>query len=260
MSKKTHKKGVTSLFILREVSIKDLLSKYYYPDISTEIYTSVDEKSTPILFLDDEQPTQSNIKDCSFSFLSPYKENVKYWVTMINSGDETPLPRLTTKPCFWCQESFNTAPIGCPIKYHFEKNEIEFPVEKKRFEEHLKNFNFPTDAGNDWFETKGIFCSFPCAKAYIFDSLTRTKTSKYSQSLTLLTLMVYEFYGKLMTIPTAAPREALERWSGHLSAEKHRKSFGVLEYVETGNLRRPLLYSSREYIQEKRVKPSNNII
>lgn len=229
----------SSLFILRGVNIEDIIRKYYLPPVK--------EKSTPVPYFDSEE------KDICIFFLSPYKENIKYWITMKDLEDDQVLPHITSLPCGWCQENFDTPPIGCPIQYHGEKDEVEYPLEKKRFDEYLQRYNL-NSSSNDWIETEGMFCSFPCTKAYIFDRLDRSNSIKYANSLTLLTLMYYIFYGEVINIPIAAPRKQLVRWGGCLDAARHRKSFGEFEYVKTGNLRRPMLYSSSEYILEKKIK------
>ena len=185
----------------------------------------------------------------SVFFLDPNKHRVKYWVNMLDITQNGALPRYTSKPCWNCRSTFKSRPLGCPIEYHSNKTE---GLDKERFEEKLKAANLPTDT-NDFFETEGIFCMFPCMKRYALDQLAMTKSAKYKKALTLITTLHLKIFGNLVTIPTADTWKVLKDWGGHLSPEQYRASVGRLHYEETVNLRRPYMYSSSLYVKETRV-------
>ncbi len=184
-------------------------------------------------------------------FLDPHKSLVKLWGNMIDISQGESLPRYTTKPCWWCRSTFNSHPIGCPIKYNPEKSS---GIDKDRMLERLQKLNLPATAGTDFFETEGLFCTFPCVKAYILDQISRTKSPKYKKSLTILTLLYMKLMGNVVIIPTAPTWKVITDWGGHLSPQEFRASTGLLEYSETVNIRRPYMYSTSAYIQEKRVR------
>lgn len=161
------------------------------------------------------------------------------------------LPRYTTRPCWWCRNKFSSHPIGCPIIYHPEPKSEE---KKLHVLDIFRKSNLPVDNGTDFFETEGLFCTFPCVKAYILDQIARTKSIKYAKALTLLTLLYSKLVGDIAVIPVAPSWKVLIEWGGHLTPQEYRSSMGLLEYIETVNTKRPYMYPSSAYIQEIRVK------
>jgi hypothetical protein len=154
-------------------------------------------------------------------------------------------------PCWWDRHTFVTKPIGCPIRYFHEQGaEIE-----KRVREKFKQYNYNTDA-IDFFETEGVFCSFPCVKAYIID---KGNKQKYKESLTLLTLLHSKVFGKVLSIPPAGSWKLLKEYGGHLDITSFRNTSGRVEYTETVNVRRPYMFCSSEYIEEHRVNQLKNV-
>lgn len=222
--------------IMNNFNTKDIPDTPIQPEISDEVSISslLQEKSNRCIY-----------------FLDQYKNRIKYWVNMIDYTQNGALPLYTNKPCWGpCRSTFNTHPIGCPIKYNSHKEE---GLEKERIEKHLHEMNL-TFEKNDFFETVGIFCSFPCVKAYIYDEMSRGNRARYKDSLTLLTLMYEKLFGEKITIPKAGDYKLLKEYGGHLTPEELRGTFGRLEYEETTNLRRPYMFSSSVYIKETRMR------
>ena len=91
-------------------------------------------------------------------------------------------------------------------------------------------------------------------KAYILDQLSRSRSSRFKESLTLLSLLYSKLFGKLVTIPPAPTWKVLQDYGGHLTEEEYLETFGRLVYTETVNIRRPYMFSSSAYIQETRVR------
>lgn len=219
----------------------------------------------------------------AYYFLDTRKMQNKFWSVMIDVTVNGPLPNTIQKPCWWCRHKFSTKPIGCPLKYHSQKSS---GIEKERFEEKLKAANLPTTT-NDFFETEGLFCSFPCCKAFILD---QKGSVKYKESLTLLSLLFSILYstdkhpvgifslGRTKKKPSTLKKPALDApikrdtdaedihfpaapswkllkdYGGHLTIDEWRSTFGKLEYDLTVNVRRPYMFCSSQYISEKKIK------
>jgi hypothetical protein len=185
----------------------------------------------------------------STMFFDPHKGQIKMWAVMADVTENGPLPRRTNKPCWWCRCKFHTNPIGCPIKYTaYGKTPSKTII--RWFEEN----NIPLKDRDGWFETEGVFCMFSCVKAYILNELSRTKSPKYKKSLTLLTLLYSKLTGELAVIPRSGTWKTTTEWGGHMTPQEYRASIGPLEYTETVNVRRPYMFSTSQYIQERRLK------
>jgi hypothetical protein len=140
--------------------------------------------------------------------------------------------------------------LGCPIAYY---PMAEKSIDRDRLTEKFQKLNFPCDK-LDFFETEGIFCSFPCIKRYI---KKQNMKALYKNSMALLSLMHLLAYGTVVNIPYAPDaQKTLKMFGGHLTIEKYREGFGVLEYTETCNWRRPYLFCSARYIEERKVRKS----
>jgi hypothetical protein len=245
--------NISMRIILENIDVNRLICLHYAKRPRTLKIEEDNLQTMPqsIIPFDDEQlQTPTPIDELASKrimyFLDVHKAQVKYWITMIDLSSNGALPTFTKKPCWWCRNSFNTRPLGCPLRYHPHK---KVGIDKDRIEGKLKQANLPTDT-NDFFETDGIFCSFPCCKAYILSNL---RVSKYKNSSSLLTLMYAIFFGEIIRIPRAHPWKALKEWGGYMTIKEFRSSFGKLVLTETANMRRPLLYSSSCYIAEKKV-------
>lgn len=244
------------------VTLHDLVAEevlfYYYGHGDYGSESSDDGIAETILEFGDEDIGITNLlhekskkSKRSLMFLDPHKSTVKLWGNMIDMAQGGALPRYTTKPCWWCRSTFNSHPIGCPTRYNPEKSP---GPERDRILKRFREANLPLDCGTDFFETEGVFCTFPCVKAYILDQLSRTKSPKYKRALTLLTLLYSKLMGQITIIPTAGTWKVLTEWGGHLTPQEFRAATGLLEYIETVNSRRPYMYSTSTYVQEKRIR------
>jgi len=180
----------------------------------------------------------------SYYFLDNRKIQNKFWRNLIDITTTGPLPHTTENPCWWCRNTFSTNPIGCPLKYNPHKEE------NTKIDEKFKKAGIKTST-NDFFETEGLFCSFPCCKAFIID---QKSCVKYKESLALLSLLLIKLYGKIVEIPTAPSWKIIKEYGGHLTIEEYRATFGKLEYTLTVNMRRPYMFCSSSYIEESRIK------
>lgn len=290
-SEKTPKRTSTT-FILKNISaVQTILSTFAF---STKLLDMMNDNQDCIpqtLLSGDEVDKITDIpvvdllhekSKRAYYFLDTRKIQNKFWGVMIDITLNGPLPNTIQKPCWWCKHKFSSKPIGCPLKYHPHKTS---GIEKDRFEEKMKAVGLPTTT-NDFFETEGLFCSFPCCKAFILD---QKGSVKYKESLTLLSLLFSILYStekhpigifsadNLLSIttkknkkstliphktlplettdfPTAPSWKLLKDYGGHLTIEEWRSTFGKLEYDLTVNVRRPYMYCSSQYISEKKIK------
>ena len=183
----------------------------------------------------------------AYYFLDTHKTQNKYWCNMIDVLNNGPLPSSTSKPCWWCRHSFNSRPIGCPTSYYPCSSDC---VDTARVKEKLEDAGLPTDT-LDFFETDGMFCSFPCVKAYILDKGAK---AKYKNSAGLLSLLFKLVHGMYMEIPRAPSWMVLKAYGGHLTILEFRATFGKLAYEETTGGRRPYMFASARYIAEIKIK------
>lgn len=236
-------------FTLKNIDIPALLLKNGYVPQKQELEVFDDEHH--ILEEGDDKHV-TNISDLMhekstkyITIIDPAKNSIKMWITMIDFVREGFLPISTNLPCWWCRGNFDTSPIGCPIRYCSDNTPAKI---KKRVIEKLELANLPTDT-SDFFETEGIFCSFPCCKAYI---ISQKGSPIYKESHTLLTLMYYKLYGKYVRIRSAAPFYIIDTWGGHLTLKEFRDSHCQLTYKITPNIKRPFMCSTGMYIEEKK--------
>lgn len=113
-------------------------------------------------------------------------------VEFLNGNKTRKLPYYTTSACQWCCHKFENTPIGIPVKYV-----------KSRF------------------YLKGVFCSFNCAAASIFDQGSSDMWEHYS----LLNLLYKQVTGvdEVRKIPLAPPRESLDLFGGPMTIEQFRE-------------------------------------
>ena len=233
------RKKVSTRFTLQGLNFQDTILLYYADGYDED----QDVKQTSISMPKKRVHAVAS-KNCVY-FLDPHKHKIKLWCNMFDIAQFGPLPIHTTKPCWNCRHTFSTYPIGCPIRY--VKTSMLSPILFSQIKEWLKSMNLPEDIG-DIFETEGIFCSFPCALRYI---ISQGKVALYKKSATLLALMYSRFTGQISDIPKAASWKVLKPYGGHLTIEEYRESFGKFSYVETPNIRKPMMYSTARYIQER---------
>jgi len=233
-------------FLLPGIDPKALIELHYPSQGHVEIReTPVEADSFSIVDLLHEKKRAKGV----YYFFDSHKYKIKNWINMWDMHRNQALPRYTVKPCWWCREQFTWHPLGCPIRYN---PHVPTGEKKDAFEQKMRESNLPCDT-NDFFETEGVFCSFPCVKAYIVDMCQKNSGGRYQDSCTYLTLLYYKLYGTVISIPEAGTWKVLEPWGGHLTVDEFRQTFGKLTYEETCNVRRPYMYCSSVYIKEQRV-------
>lgn len=185
-------------------------------------------------------------------FIDPLKCKNKYYLNMIDIQQGGCLPITTTKPCWGnCRSTFKTRPMGCPLKYNMTPTDKEM---KELLVNRLKQLNLPhSDKDLDFFETEGNFCSLPCIKAYICSNISMGY-KKYKSCFSLLSLMCLKLNGSIYDIPVAHTWKTLTDFQGWQSVAEYRSSTGNMEYTDNGDIRRPYMFCTATYIQEKQLK------
>ncbi len=221
------------IFRLDILSIENLINEHYMP--------KKDEKEEIIEYEGQVQTTDISITTKKQVFYDINKNKIIMWITMEDLVNQKILPLVTNLPCWWCGYQFISSPLGAPIIYcpHNSIVSVEF---RNFFSK--RNIDL---SETDLLKTEGIFCSFPCCKAYI---MTHSFISKYKNSITLLSLLYYKLYGKYIDIPRAPTWKILEKWGGPLSIEDFRNSFSKFIYQVTPNIKRPFMFATGTYIEE----------
>ena len=240
-SKKVNQETDNSFTLTGISAVKIVLSQYVKNRKKIEEYED-DEGDLPLTLVspeEDDIPIMDILHERSkraYYFLDARKTQIKVWPNMVDVTLAGPLPSSTTKLCWWDRHSFQNRPLGCPLRCISDKEHKE----------------------KDIYETEGIFCGFPCCKAYI---ISQKSEMKYKESLALLTMIFMTFYGKRdISIPIAPTWKMLKAYGGHLTIQEYKSSIGRLDYEETVNFKRSQLVCSSQYIQEKRSKDDKTVI
>lgn len=147
-------------------------------------------------------------------FLDCFNKKIKYLGNMYDlAGKE--MPSKSIKPCWWCRHTFDTHPLGCPLKYQ-----------------------------DDIFHCEGNFCSFPCVKSFIRDQKSNTR---YKNSFGLTSLLYIKLFDSNKNIPFASHWKTLIDYGGFLSIQEFRQLFGDVEYVDTVNTK---IYCASQFFSQ----------
>jgi len=108
--------------------------------------------------------------------------------------------------CWWCCHPWEGREVHAPYKY---------------------------DSLRKQFSTKGRFCSFECAKAWIID----WSGPRYGEMLSFMALYRKHVFGKSVSCYPAPKRECLKMFGGPLTIEEFRKSASRAPWVhEPGDI------------------------
>lgn len=215
------------IFLLKDV-------EPYKVELKYGLQTKVDNPQTIIPM----ETTLLNPKTEFFSFLD---ESRKFCLTM---RDSITHGEITSKMCFWCRHSFETIPIGCPMKYVSSTImktcqsetvtddvketyviEQEIPIQ---YLADISDIAVGTIHPKDYYETEGSFCSFNCCMAYINDHV---RDSRYSNSKSLLGKMYLTSFNRVEKIHPAPDWKLLQAYGGPLTLAEF-KTAGNYLYID----------------------------
>ena len=166
-------------------------------------------------------------------------------LTMVDYVSKKTLGVATEDQCWWDRHPFETTPIGAPLKYHPKRIKTSNQVHlEKNSDGELTDYETTiVETYDDYFETDGIFCSFPCCRAYI---RRESKTDRlYVKSDNLLHYMYKKVHGLPMServeIPVAGPWTILNGCGGNVPIGTYRHNCCKYIYEMTPNIKRPLM-------------------
>lgn len=184
--------------------------------------------------------------DYPISFLDENKKQYNTKITMVEFTKHRRLPVQTNVKCFWCRHSFDTRPLGCPVKYihsvmeksyvsHITKDKYNMKenTTTRKMDKIMANVDIQqhieiTPLENNYYLTDGIFCSFNCALSFIKD---KNNDLFYKESYSLLHTLYYDFVGKKAEKLLPAPDwRLLEEYGGSMSIKEFRESFYKIQY------------------------------
>lgn len=230
---------------------QDVISSFYFPKKEKKKSNTAkkceDVDDDPLLPLLNESSKKYSIHS------DANKHDVKVWYQLkdFNPDYVSCMPRITRLPCEHCRLSFNTCPIGIPLRYFNEGTMTN--EQSENVKALLRKQNYVVNSPLEFFFVVDNFCSFPCAQSEI---CKRSRSdSMYRQSSHLLLLMYSKLKGTTVTsIPCAPPHTMLKDVAdGPMSIEQFTASIGKLMYLETSNLQKPMMFASLPLIEEYRL-------
>lgn len=231
-------------FILNDFDYRKIIDEFFY------LKNNVNEKEI-VLSNNNQEEISNNIMYGNTQLSSSKSNEIKKHVTMVDfSKMNGVMPSATDKNCWWCRNKFSNQPIGIPIMYYPDTNAFELGASSNGvlIQKYFEKENIILNE-NDFFDVEGIFCSFPCCKAYIKEHQFNSKY-KYSQSnLTLLYAKLYEELD--LDIPCAPSWKILEDYGGTLTIEQFRDSVDKKYYNLTTNIKRPYMFITGIYFEEQ---------
>lgn len=121
------------------------------------------------------------------------------WTIRASEHPGAPWPQKTSICCWWCRHPFETVPVPLPIRY---------------------------DPRLDAFFTKGMFCSWSCAKAFNWSQNADMDAGLRSE---LLFLLKKRTTRNMHPITVAVHWSKLKMFGGHLSIEDFRKNLDTVD-------------------------------
>ncbi len=264
MSASNRKKSGKYIFTLRNIDIDDIYKSYGIPVINgIDIFEDKIDKPDKNTITNVDDLSNSNTTEI-ITFLDEMKHPVKCIPTMINI-DGNNIDKLYSIDCWWCRHSFDTRPIGCPVRYiaHQVVKTFYSEISKDKFTIREKIPNVKKDKianlddkslivnENNYYETDGVFCSFNCCKAFIQSNKHKPM---YDNSNRLLIQMYNDIFNTRNTtiIPADDWRLLSDRGGGPLTIEKFRENFNRISYKYHGYVKNTMRPISHLYEQKLR--------
>ena len=257
---KKKRKSKKYIFTLKNINTEKIEQKYGITIVSN--IANVDdippENSTKLTELAEEHVDV-------ISFLDETKRLYQCHISMIDfkSGEDVKTLKYC---CYWCRHKFESASIGCPIKYiskkavknYFSEVSKDFYTIKENItrqrsqmiHQNKSKFVFTEMSAEseaaaatctieinhkDYYSTDGIFCSFNCCKAFIKDN----KHNKlYESSDILLSKLYNDMYNVKNIVINPSPHwRLLVDYGGNLTIQQFRDNFNKTTYESHGVIR-----------------------
>ena len=246
------------IFTLKNINAETVDRKYDIT-ISSNINTPIEDVQTSnITKLSDLSDNNQH----TLSFLDESKRSHKCHISMIDFISQQNINTYTNYCCYWCRHTFDTKPIGCPIRYvsnmAIKNYYSEVSKDVYTIKENIPKYKIIPENDkillihNDYYETDGIFCSFNCAMAFIYDN---KHIRIYDDSVMLLIKMYNDILKtNSISINPAPSWRLLNVYGGHLNINEFRESFNKIEYEPHGVTRNFIRQESIGYIYEQKIK------
>lgn len=190
--------------------------------------------------------TPGNHGDVEILFYDIKKRCMKYFANMgTYSSSIGLLPYMTSIPCWNCRRKFTTPALGIPIRFiRFHPQSLESNLLKKYFEE--MNFSV-TPITEGYFETEGVVCRWECMKNFVLENIS---SPRYKDSVNLMYMMHNLIEGTPLDCRRGGSFKTLKTWGGHLADEDYDYATSTTSFVETVNVRRPMMFSISRYYEQ----------
>lgn len=222
---------------------RDLFKKVKISSKTNEGILELNDIQTNLIDLDDkdiQDIEKTKILDFNFNKKNPIflENNIVREIQLLDHINYGCLPTRTDVLCWHDHNRFNTSPIGIPIEYVSKKDSV-------------KECTPTHDVGcQDYFLTYGVFCSFPCALAYIH---YHKEESLFKNSISLIHSLYYKMYREELKSNPAPHWQVLKDYGGHVDIKEFRSTYCTSNYVITENIKRPFMVAVGKYIEEKKV-------
>jgi hypothetical protein len=233
-------------FVLKNVNIEEVNKLY-----GLVIISNLEKDKNNSLKTTKINEVISQDIEYSVTFLDENKRENKCKATMIELLTNKVIPDKTYIKCFWCKHSFDTKPIGCPIryvnplieksyisqitkdKYYMRENIVKSKL-KKILERNDPQFDI-TAFPSDYYLTDGVFCSFNCVLSFIKDN---NHDVLYKESYSLIHCLYHDLVGKKIAKIIPSPHwRLLYEFGGHLPIEEYRKNLNFIDFKFLFNIR-----------------------
>ena len=238
------------VFQLSEIDPEQVCTKFGLMSLDERKSVKADKippptNTTPLVDLNKDS-TQQNV----FSFLDESKKPHRCNVFFIDFKSQADVSLLNSR-CFWCRHTFDTQPIGCPVRFvpsrvqrdyvsavNKEKYSIKENVSRGALTRLCNQISASKDTkdlsvdSEAYYITDGVFCSFNCCQAYISEN---KKVALYDHSSVLLSRIYNTLSSEKNVKITPAPSwRVLEDYGGTMNIERFRESFNRVDFIPHG--------------------------
>lgn len=211
------------------------------------------KKKTPVAALETTPGDQAHLDADFRTFLDDGRKSFRNRPTMLSNVNRAGELAAGTVSCFWCRHRFDSDPVGCPLMYvpaQISRTLVTQTRETYTISENVSesDVDVGTLQSREYFETDGVFCSYPCCLAYIQDN---RHNPLYAQSKTLLHIMAQQAgCGRPLT---AAPSwRMLQEYGGPLSIDEFRKRHENYTYTQSHEIHKIPMHPVSVMFEERR--------
>jgi hypothetical protein len=265
------RKSTKYVFTLKNINVEHIDQKYGIMLVSN-ISKNIDQPDntttlTELTALD---------KDVSLDIVSFLDESKKIYhcnISMIDFYSRRSTESLKGYKCYWCRHSFESTPIGCPIKYvsnnvvktyHSEVSKDDYTIKenttkyKSNILSQIDLFTTKNKAKmkinkHEYYETDGVFCSFNCCKAFIKDNKHDNLYDHADNLLTKLYMDMNKTDIKCVKINPAPSWRLLKEYGGSLEIEQFRENFNKSTYDFCGTIKLQSIFKPVGMLYEEKI-------